>query len=148
MKHALLFALALALGLAACSTPATEEPPAGAAPPPLTTDMSCNASAAIHCPLGGCEQGQPVEPNRTPISLFVPAQGGAGNFCIATGCEDAEIEPTLTRALGWTARVTTNDRTAMQAELEIARDERTFRLRWPQDDGVMTWDGECQPAGS
>jgi hypothetical protein len=67
---------------------------------------------------------------------------------MATGCEDARFEPTLTRALGWTAVMITDDRSSMRADLEIARDLRTFRLRHSEDDGVSTWTGECSPAGS
>jgi hypothetical protein len=78
----------------------------------------------------------------------VPDRGGAGRFCIATGCENAQFEPTLTRALGWTATMRTDDRTNYSASLEIARDLRTFTLRQRDSDGVSTWTGECSPAGS
>ena len=67
---------------------------------------------------------------------------------MATGCEDANYEPTLTRALGWTATLTTNDRSHMTADLEIARALRTFTLRHSDSEGVSTWSGECSAAGS
>lgn len=95
--------------------------------------------------LHGGEQGETTE---IPISLSVPNGGGAGRFCMATGCEDARFEPTLTRALGWTATMTTNDRTSMRADLEIARDMSSFTLRDRSGEGVSIWTGECSPAGS
>lgn len=84
----------------------------------------------------------------THISLRVPDRGGAGRFCIATGCEAAQFEPQLTRALGWSAIMRTNDRTSYNANLEIARDLRTFTLRQASSSGTSTWTGECSPAGS
>jgi hypothetical protein len=135
--------LIAALGLSACAASPAGDSDAQLA---LGVDLSCNAGEVSHCPAGGC----PGEARTTqiPISLHVPAQGGAGRFCMATGCEDAQFEPTLTRALGWTARMVTNDRSSMRADLEIARDLRTFRLRQSDSDGVSTWTGECSPSGS
>ena len=78
------------------------------------------------------------------ISLSVPDRGGAGEFCIMTGCEAATFEPTLTRAPGWTAIMRTNDRTEYNANLEISRDLRAFTL----SDGGGVWTGTCSAAGS
>lgn len=82
------------------------------------------------------------------ISLHVPDRGGQGRFCIATGCEDAQFEPRLTRAPGWTAIMRTSERTNHNADLEIARDLRTFTLRIADSGGIDTWTGECSLAGS
>lgn len=83
-----------------------------------------------------------------PISLSVPAQGTAGRFCMATGCEAARIEPAPTRSPGWQARVITQDRSEMNAELEIAPDRSSFRLRRADASGVREWTGACNAAGS
>jgi hypothetical protein len=136
MKPALLIA---ALGLAACaSAPASDAPDLNLAFA-LGHDLSCNASEMT--PSDG-------ETMTLPIALDVPDRGGSGRFCIATGCEDARFEPMLTRAQGWTAIMRTNDRTNYNAELEIARDLRTFRLRQADSSGVSTWTGTCNAAGS
>lgn len=140
--------LTAVIGLAACAaSPASESPDPDLAFA-LGTDLSCNASDMRQCPAGGCAAGQQGEAMTMPISLHVPDRGGQGRFCIATGCEDAQFEPTLTRALGWTAAMRTNDRTGYNANLEIARDLRTFTLRQRDSGGVSTWSGECSPAGS
>jgi hypothetical protein len=142
--------LTAALGLAACAaSPAGES---GAADPELAfalgADLSCNASQMRQCPVGGCAAGQQGEQMEQNISLHVPDRGGEGRFCVATGCEDAQFEPKLTRALGWTATMRTNDRTNYAADLEIARDLRTFTLRQADSSSIDTWTGECSPAGS
>lgn len=141
--------LTAAVGLAACAA----SPAADSGPDPdlafaLGSDLSCNAGDMRQCPAGGCAPGQEGEAMTLYISLLVPDRGGQGRFCIATGCEDAQFEPTLTRALGWTAIMRTNDRTEYNADLEIARDLRTFTLRRADSDGIDTWTGECSPAGS
>jgi len=147
MKRALLFALLV--GLAACAATPTDTE---SADPDLAfalgRDLSCNAGEAVMCPAGGCPDGDAGQSMMLPISLYVPDRGGQGRFCIATGCEDAWYEPTLTRAPGWTARMRTNERTGFDAELEIARDLSTFRLRQADSDGVSTWAGSCSAAGS
>lgn len=138
--------LTAAVGLAACAaSPAADNADLAFA---LGGDLACNAQEVRQCPAGGCAAGEQGEMMTLPISLHVPDRGGAGRFCIATGCEDAQFEPTLTRALGWTATMRTNDRTSYDANLEIARDLRTFTLRQRDADGVSTWTGECSPAGS
>jgi len=141
--------LSAAVGLAACAA----SPVADSGPDPdlafaLGADLSCNAGELRQCPAGGCPGGLGGEVVQIPISLHVPDRGGVGRFCMATGCEDARFEPTLTRALGWTAQMITNDRSSMRADLEIARDLRTFTLRHGDSDGMSTWAGECSPAGS
>ncbi len=128
-----------ALALAGCAGA-----PQNAAPDPnlafaLGHDLSCNA---------GEMTGEDGEAMTLYISFHVPDRGGQGSFCIATGCEDAAFEPTLTRAAGWTAIMRTNDRTEYNSELEIARDLRTFRLLQSDSSGVSTWTGTCQAAGS
>jgi hypothetical protein len=144
MIRALFIATALGLTACAASTPteAPSEPDFA-----LAADMSCNADHARVCHVDGCAPGQAGEEWQAPISLHVPRNGGAGRFCLATGCEDAQIEPTLTRALGWTAIVRTHDRTNKNADLTIARDG-AFTLRDAGEDGVSTWTGVCQVAGS
>ena len=144
------FILTAALGLAACAaSPAADS---GANPDlafALGSDLSCNASEVRQCPAGGCTAASPGETMTLHISLSVPDRGGEGRFCIATGCEDAQFEPTLTRALGWTATMRTNDRTEYAANLEIARNLQTFTLRQADENGSSdTWTGECSPAGS
>ena len=84
---------------------------------------------------------------QTPISIHVPRAGGAGTFCMATGCENAVIEPTQTRRSGWTAIVHTDERSNKDAELTIARD-LTFTLRDADNLSIITWTGACDPAGS
>jgi hypothetical protein len=142
--------LTAALGLAACAaSPAAD---AGASNPQLAFalghDLSCNASDMRQCPVGGCAAGQAGEQMELNISLHVPDRGGQGRFCIATGCEDARFEPTLTRAPGWTATMHTDDRTNYAADLEISRDLRTFTLRQTDERSIDTWTGECSAAGS
>lgn len=140
--------LTAALGLAACAaSPAAESPDPDLAFA-LGSDLNCNAGDLRQCPAGGCAPGQQGELTTLYISLSVPDRGGEGRFCIATGCEDAQYEPTLTRALGWTATMRTNDRTNYNAQLEISRDLRTFTLTDGGPAGVDTWTGECSPAGS
>ena len=134
--------LTAALVLAACAASPGTQPDLAFA---LGADLSCNASEMRRCPAGGCTAGEPGEALTIPISLHVPDRGGAGRFCIATGCENAQFGPTLTRAQGWTATVRADDRTA---DLEIARDLRTFTLREANSSGVSAWSGECSPAGS
>ena len=143
--------LTAALGLAACAASPADD--TGASPDPnlafaLGSDLSCNASDMRQCPAGGCAAGQEGELSTTHISLHVPDRGGQGRFCIATGCENAQYEPKLTRALGWTATMRTDDRTNYNADLEIAHDLRTFTLRQAGSMGISTWTGECSPAGS
>jgi len=130
-----LFALTLGV-LAACASPPTDAPDPDLAFA-LGHDLTCNAS----------EQRAPNgEVSTLYISLSVPDRGGAGEFCIMTGCEAATFEPTLTRAPGWTAIMRTNDRTEYNANLEISRDLRTFTLSEGAGDGV--WTGTCNAAGS
>ena len=138
MQRALLFAAVL--GLAACAacaaSPSEPDPDLAFA---LGHDLNCNAS----------EQRSPNgESSTLYISLSVPDRGGAGRFCIATGCEDAAFEPTLTRALGWTAVMRTNDRTNYNASLEISRDLQTFTLAEDDSSGGGVWTGTCSAAGS
>ena len=137
MKRA--FLIAALAGLAACAVaPASDSPDPNLAFA-LGHDLSCNASDMTR----GDRETMTLH-----ISLGVPDRGGAGRFCIATGCEDARFEPTLTRAPGWTAIMRTDDRTNYSAELEIARDLQTFRLRQADSSGVSTWTGTCNAAGS
>jgi hypothetical protein len=141
--------LTAAIGLAACAaSPAADDGPDPDLAFALGADLSCNSGDLRQCPAGGCVAGQEGEPMTLHISLHVPDRGGQGRFCIATGCEDAQFEPTLTRALGWTAIMRTSDRTGYAADLEIARDLRTFTLRQADSGGISTWTGECSPAGS
>jgi hypothetical protein len=147
MMRALL--ICAVLGLAACAAaPAAEDTPTADLAFGIGADLSCNASDQSFCAPGECAGGEGGTVSPLPISLHVPAGGGEGRFCMATGCEDAHFEPTLTRALGWTATMTTNDRSSLTADLEISRDLRTFRLRDGDSEGVSTWSGECSPAGS
>jgi hypothetical protein len=138
--------IATAFGLAACAASTSAEAPSE---PDfsLAVDMSCNADRALTCPATGCTAGQAGEEWLAPISLHVPRNGGTGSFCLATGCEDARIEPTLTRALGWTAIVHTDERTNKDAELTIMRDG-SFTLRDAGEMSISTWSGHCQAAGS
>lgn len=129
MKRTLFAGLA---ALAACASPAVDPDLAFA----LGQDVNCNASDF---------RAASGEVSTLYISLNIPDRGGDGEFCIATGCEAATYEPTLTRAQGWTAIMRTNDRTAYNANLEISRDLRTFTLR-DGDDGA--WSGTCSAAGS
>jgi hypothetical protein len=143
------FLTAAVFGLAACAaSPAADSGPNPDLAFALGSDLSCNAGDVHECPAGGCTAENPGEASTLYISLSVPDRGGAGRFCIATGCEDAHYEPTLTRAPGWTAIMRTNDRTEYAADLEIARDLRTFTLRQAGSGGVSTWTGECSVAGS
>jgi hypothetical protein len=135
MKRTLFTAALACLGACASSSNAPDPALAFA----LGHDLSCNASEMTQA------DGETMS---LPISLFVPDRGGEGRFCMATGCEDARFEPTLTRALGWTAIMRTNDRTEYNAELEIARDLQTFRLRQGDSGNVNTWTGTCSAAGS
>jgi len=122
--------------LAACASPASDAPDPNLAFA-LGHDLSCNAS----------EQRTPDgEVSTLYISLSVPDRGGAGEFCIMTGCEAATFEPTLTRALGWTAIMRTNDRSEYNATLEVARNLRSFTLS--EGDGGGVWTGTCSAAGS
>ena len=147
MSRALL--IAAAFGLAACAaSPAADSGPDANLAFALGSDLNCNASEVRQCPAGGCTAAAPGETSTLHISLSVPDRGGEGRFCIATGCEDAQFAPTLTRAPGWTATMRTNDRTNYTADLEIARDLQTFTLREGNSDGISTWTGECSPAGS
>jgi len=132
MKRTLFAGLA---ALAACASPAVDPDLAFA----LGQDVNCNASDF---------RAASGEVSTLYISLNIPDRGGAGEFCIATGCEPATYEPTLTRAPGWTAIMRTSERTNHNADLEIARDLRTFTLRTAYSGGSDTWTGECSPAGS
>lgn len=143
------FVLTAALGLAACAaSPAADSGHESELAFALGSDLNCNASEVRQCPAGGCTASSPGEAMTLHISLSVPDRGGDGRFCIATGCEDAQFAPTLTRSLGWTATMRTTDRTEFVADVEIARDLRTFTLRQADSSGIDTWTGECSPAGS
>lgn len=122
--------------LAACASPTADAPDPNVAFA-LGHDLSCNASE---------QRAANGEVSTLHISVSVPDRGGAGQFCIATGCEAAAFEPTLTRALGWTAIMRTNDRTQYNANLEISRDLRTFTLS--EGPGGAVWTGTCNAAGS
>lgn len=135
--------LVAVLGLTACAAPANPvvEMPA------LSADLSCNAGDVRQCPAGGCTADNPGEQSTLYISISVPRRGGEGRFCIATGCEDATFTPQASNN-AWAATMRTNDRTNYSANLEIARDERTFTLREGNSDGASTWTGTCSAAGS
>ncbi len=140
--------LIAALGLTACAgSPAADTHGQTQTPVALSADLNCNAGDVRQCPAGGCTAAQPGEQSTLYISLSVPARGGAGRFCIATGCEDATFEPRASSA-GWAATMSTNDRTNYSAQLQIARDQRTFTLTEANDGGISTWTGECSVAGS
>lgn len=135
--------LTAVFALTACAAPAAD------APPTLSSDLSCNAGEVQDCPVGGCTAANPGEASTIYISLLVPRAGGEGNFCIATGCESATYTtPASTTSGPVTSQMTTNDRTEYRADLQIARDLRTFTLRQADGDGVSTWTGECSAAGS
>lgn len=136
--------LVVALGLAACAGPAADPV---AETPALSANLACNAGDVRQCPAGGCTAANPGEQSTLYISLEVPARGGAGRFCIATGCEDATFTPALSNT-GFAATMRTNDRTNYAARVEIARDQRTFTLSEANDGGTSTWTGECSVAGS
>jgi hypothetical protein len=134
MKHRLFVAVALVL--AGCVSLQPSESAGGFT---LGHDLACDASEMRP------DQGEPVA---LPISILAPTGGGTGRFCMATGCETAQFEPTSGRASGWTAIMRTNDRTNYNADLEIARDLRSFTLRQVDSDGASTWTGACSAAGS
>ena len=82
MKH--LLAAAALVSLVACASPAETVGPVS-----LGHDITCNAS----------EQRAPNgEVSTLYISLSIPARGGVGEFCIATGCEAATYDLALTRS--------------------------------------------------
>lgn len=136
--------LAAALSLTACAAPAANPV---VQIPALSADLNCNAGDVRQCPAGGCTASQPGEQSTLYISLNVPARGGAGGFCIATGCEDATFTPEPSNT-GFAATMRTNDRTNYAAQLRIAQDQRTFSLTEANDGGTSTWTGECSVAGS
>lgn len=142
MRYAV--ALFAVFALAACAAPA--DAPA----PLLAADLSCDAASAEQCPAGGCRNGQAPEDNPTPISVSVPANPATtlARFCIATGCEDARIERAMLLDGMFRSRLITNERTAMRMELEIAANRRTFTLVHATPQGVSTWRGACNVAGS
>ncbi|ANP47639.1 hypothetical protein [Candidatus Viadribacter manganicus] len=133
-----------ALGLAACAAPAAN--PVVHVPAP-SADLACNAGDVRQCPAGGCTGENPGEQSTLYISLEVPARGGAGRFCIATGCEDATFTARPTNS-GFGYIMRTNDRTEYAAALDIAPDERTFTLSQANDGAPSTWTGQCSVAGS
>lgn len=133
MKHVLLIAALVAL--AACASPAPSPATGGLA---IGHDLSCNASEVVR---------NDSPPMTIYISLEVPNNGGEGNFCIATGCEDAVFEPARS-ASGFAATMRTNDRTNWNATLEIDRNLRAFTLRQTDSEGVSLWRGTCNAAGS
>lgn len=110
--------------------------------------LSCHADAARVCTGSGCAPGPDAEVWNAPISLSVPAINMTGRFCLATGCENAQIEPTRSPAPGYNARVSTDDRTQMRSDLTIAEDLSTFTLRWTDEGQTRVWSGVCSPAGS
>lgn len=143
MKRALV--LAAALVLSACASGAEQSEEAGAW---ISHTLSCNAAEARVCQGEGCSPSRNDEIWAAPISVVVPALNQTGRFCIATGCENAQVTPTSNTRQAYRASVTTSDRTEMQAALEIDRDLRAFRLRWPADGAVREWAGACEAAGS
>jgi hypothetical protein len=130
-----LLAIAALATLAACASPAPTPTAGGLA---IGHDLSCNASEVV--------RGD-SPPMTIYISLEVPNNGGEGNFCIATGCEDAVFEPARS-ASGFAATMRTNDRTNWSANLEIDRNLRSFTLRQTDSEGVSLWRGTCNAAGS
>ena len=128
--------------LGAC---ATAEPLVSA--PPLGVALNCTADTAMTCPRAGCRAPGPQSPSR--LALIVPARGEVGRYCISGTCEDARFLPTLTRALGWTAQVSTGPGLARPlGEVEIGSERSTFVLRQPRAQAMYVWGGYCTPAGS
>lgn len=138
------FIFAAALGLAACAAPAANPV---MQMPALSADLSCNAGDVRQCPAGGCSASEPGEASTLYISLQVPARGGSGQFCIATGCEGATFTPEATNS-GFDFTMRTSDRTQYASRLRIASDERSFTFSEANDGGMSTWTGECSVAGS
>lgn len=137
--------LASVLGLAACVAPESSGPIVEM--PALSATLACNAGNVRTCPAGGCTAANPGEQSTLYVSLEVPARGGAGRFCIATGCEDATYTPRVSNApFAWTMR--TNDRTNYTADLQISGDQRSFTLSEGAPGVTNTWTGTCSPAGS
>ncbi|MEQ1817933.1 MAG: hypothetical protein ABL871_04925 [Terricaulis sp.] len=139
--------LIAAAGLAACAAPDSPNVAPSAQVSALSADLNCNAGDVRQCPAGGCTAAQPGEASTLYISLSVPARGGAGQFCIATGCENATFEPRPSQT-GFAATMRTNDRTEYTSALQIDRDQRTFTLTEANDGGTSVWTGECSAAGS
>ncbi|MBL8547355.1 MAG: hypothetical protein JNL81_12890 [Hyphomonadaceae bacterium] len=139
--------LVAAAFLASCAAPDSPSSGASVELPALTADLNCNAGDVRQCPAGGCTAAQPGEQSTLYISLHVPARGGAGRFCIATGCEDATFEPRPSQT-GFAATMRTNDRTEYTSAIQIAQDQRTFTLTEANDGGTSVWTGECSVAGS
>ena len=131
-----LLAIAALATLAACASPAPTPTSSGGLA--IGHDLSCNASEVVR---------DDSPPMTIYISLEVPNNGGEGNFCIATGCEDAVFEPARS-ASGFAATMRTNDRTNWSANLEIDRNLRSFTLRQTDTEGVSVWRGTCNAAGS
>ena len=131
-----LLTLAALATLAACASPAPE--PAPSAGLAIGHDLSCDAGDLV----------RDGEPSTIYISLLIPNNGGNGNFCIATGCENAEFIPAASASGGYAATMLTNDRTNYNAQIEIARNLRSFTLRQSDSNGTQTWTGTCNAAGS
>ncbi len=133
-----LLAIAALAALAACASPQPEsvQSNSGLA---IGHDLSCDAGEVVR-------DGQ--EPSTIYISLLIPNNGGDGNFCIATGCENAVFTPATSSTGGYAATMRTDDRTNYNARIDIGRDLRSFTLRQSGSDGTMTWTGTCNAAGS
>ena len=136
--------LIAALSLTACAAPAANPV---VHMPALSADLNCNAGDVRQCPAGGCTASQPGEQSTLYISLSVPARGGAGEFCIATGCEAATFTPEPTNS-GFAFTMRTNDRTDYASRVQIAHDQSSFTLAEANDGGTSTWTGQCSVAGS
>jgi len=135
MKHLAL--LVVLVALTACASPAPPTPRSGGLS--IGHDLSCNAS-------------QVVRGNSPPMTIYisveVPNNGGSGNFCISTTCERAEFVPAAGSSGGYAATMRTNDRTNWNADLQIDQNLRAFTLRQTDSEGVSTWTGTCNAAGS
>ncbi len=139
--------LAAAFVVAGCAAPAAPATGPVVHLPVPSAALSCNAGDVRTCPAGGCTATNPGEQSTLYISLSVPARGGPGQFCIATGCEHATFTPrAVNSGFSWTMR--TNDRTEYVADLEIAHDERSFTLSEGNSEYANTWTGTCSPSGS
>jgi hypothetical protein len=151
-------ALVLMLFLAACSSqPQTplfgaddEAPRRVAETAPAAVPLSCNADTSRFCPPSGCTPNSPGQQRPEAIAITTPPSGlNVGQFCSGPDCRNAYFRNLRDRDGELSAEIWTGEGWSRpEGAFELSASRSSFRLSKPASDGILTWRGVCQAAGS